>query len=145
MQGADRHIQGASAHVWGGSSVANRLEPSRPTAKTFCGEARCAGCLRTSSAWFTSNLLEPQHRSDTKVCSVFSPEGSVLRRYGFTEETRCAGCSYTRSGWFKRSEPPRIFSNHMMTELAGRVEVFHRSLGWFACTEPSLATSLQGK
>ena len=63
----------------------------------------------------------------------------------FTEETRCAGCSYTSSGWFKHIEPPRTFSNHMTTELAGRVEVFPRRLGRFYCTEPSLATSLQGK
>ena len=32
-----------------------------------------------------------------------------------------------------------------MTEIAGRVEFFHMSLGWFDCTEPSLTTSLQGK
>ena len=75
----------------------------------------------------------------------------MLRLYGtfstdiFTEETRCAGCSDTSSGWFKRIEPPRTVSNHRTTELAGRVEVFQRRLGWFDCTEASLATSLQGK
>ena len=99
----------------------------------------------------SSNLLEPQHCRDTKVCRDFSPEVSVIRLYGtfstyiFTEETRCAGCSYTSSGWFKRLEPPRTFSNHMTTEQAERVVVFPRRLGRFDCTEPSLATSLQGK
>ena len=99
----------------------------------------------------SANRLEPQLRSANKVCRVFSQEGRVIRLYGtvstyiFTEETLCAGCSYTRSGWFKRVEPPRTFSNHRTTELAGRVEVFLRSLGWFDCTEPSLATSLPGK
>ena len=39
-------------------------------------------------------------------------------------------------------ELPRTFSNHIMTEIAGRI---HMSLGWFDCTEPSLTTSLQGK
>ena len=47
--------------------------------------------------------------------------------------------------WFKRIEPPRTFSNHIITEIAGRVEFFHMSSGWFDCTEPSLTTSLQGK
>ena len=42
-------------------------------------------------------------------------------------------------------EPPRTFSNHIMTEIAGRVQFIHMSSGWFDCTEPSLTTSLQGK
>ena len=82
--------------------------------------------------------------------------------YFGTGETRFAGCFYTSSACTepssqkkrgvqgartqgRGSEPPRTFSNHMTTERAGRVAVFHRRLGWFACTEPSLATSLQGK
>ena len=41
------------------------------------------------------------------------------------------------------SSAPRTFSNHFRTELAGRVEGFHRSSGWFDCTEPSRTTSFQ--
>ena len=65
--------------------------------------------------------------------------------YIFTEETRCAGFSYTSSGWFKRREPPRTVLNHIMTEIAGRVEFFPLNSGWFDCTEPSLPTAVQGK
>ena len=139
--------------------------------RTFCndiftGEARCAGCLCTSSGWFkriepprtfsnhilaeierffhsnsgwfncaepslttsllgkqgvqgayalvragssASNLLEPHHCRDSKVCRVFSQEFGVVRlcrtfsNYSFTG---CAGCLCTSSGWF---EPPRTF------------------------------------
>ena len=39
----------------------------------------------------------------------------------------------------------RIFSNHIITEIARCVEFFHMSSGWFDCTEPSLSTSLQGQ
>ena len=50
----------------------------------------------------------------------------------------CAGCLCTSSGWFKRIEPPRTFSNHIITEIARQVEFFHMSSGWFDYTEPSL-------
>ena len=99
----------------------------------------------------SSNLLEPQHRRDNKVCRVFSHEFRVVRLFGtfsnyiFTEETRCAGCSYTSSGLFKRLDPPRTFSNHLIAEIARCVEVVHMSSGWFDCTKPTLPTSLQGK
>ena len=36
-------------------------------------------------------------------------------------------------------------SNHNITKLARCGEVCHLSSGWFDCTEPSLATALQGK
>ena len=75
--------------------------------------------------------------------------------YFVTGETRSAGCLCNRSGWFKHIEPDRTYSNYNITEIArcGEVchlssmcgEVCHMSSGWFACTEPSLATSLQGK
>ena len=52
--------------------------------------------------------------------------------YFVTGETRCAGCLST-------------FSNHSTTELSRCGEFCHMSSGWFACTEPSLATVLQGK
>ena len=52
--------------------------------------------------------------------------------------------SDVRTGWFKHIEPHRIFSNHIITEIAKCVEFCHMSLGWFDHTEPSLSTSLQG-
>ena len=39
----------------------------------------------------------------------------------------------------------RTSSNHNFTEIARCGEVCHMSSGWFACTEPSLSTALQGK
>ena len=99
----------------------------------------------------SSNLLEPHHRRDSKVCTVLSQEFGVVRLYRtfsnfiFTGETRCAGCSCTSSGWFKRIESPRTFSNHIIAEIARCVEFFHRSSEWFDCTEPSRTTSVQGK
>ena len=87
------------------------------------------GVQRTSS-----NFLEPQHRSDNKVCTVLPQEFGVVRlcrtfsNLSSTGEARCAGCFCTRSGWFTYIAPPRTFSNHRTTELAGRVEVFHRRL-----------------
>ena len=104
------------------------------------------GVVRTSS-----NLLEPHHRRDNKVCRVCSQEFRVVRLNGtfstyiFTEETRCAGFSYTSSGWFKRIEPPRTFSNHIIAEIARCEEFVHMRSGWFDCTKPSLTTSLQAK
>ena len=50
-----------------------------------------------------------------------------------------------RSGWFKHLEPPRPFSNHILTELARCGAFCRMRSGWFDCTEPSLATLLQGK
>ena len=98
-----------------------------------------------------SNLLEPHHRRDRKVCRVLLHEFGVVRLYRtfsiyiFTEETRFAGCLCTSSGWFKRIEPPRTFSNRIIAEIAGRVEFIHMSSWWFDCTEPSQSTFLQGK
>ena len=63
----------------------------------------------------------------------------------FTGQTRCAGCLCTCSGWFKHIEPRRIFSNHIITEIARCVEVCHMSSGWFDFTEPSLSTSFTGE
>ena len=95
-----------------------------------------------------SNLLEPHHCRDSKVCRVLSHEFGVVRtfsNYIFTGETRCAGCLCTSSGWFKRIEPPRTFSNHIIADIARCVEFFHMSSGWFDCAAPSLTSSLQGK
>ena len=98
----------------------------------------------------SSNLLEPHHRRDSKVCRVLSHEFGVVRLYQtfsnyiFIGETRCAGCLCTSSGWLKRIEPPRTFLNHIIAEIARCVEFFDMRSGWFDCTEPSLTTSLQG-
>ena len=98
-----------------------------------------------------SNLLEPHHCRDSKVCRVLSHQFGVVRLYRtfsnyiFTGETRCAGCLCTSSGWFKRIEPPRTFSNHIIAEIARCIQFFHMSSGWFDCTKPSLTSSLQGK
>ena len=80
----------------------------------FTGETRCVGCLCTSSGWFKriEPLLQPQHRRDSKVCSVLSHEFGVVRLYGtfsnyiFTGETRCAGCLCTSSGGSSASNLP---------------------------------------
>ena len=99
----------------------------------------------------SSNLLEPHHRRDSKVCRVLPYEFGVVRlcrtfsNLTFTGEARCAGCLCTSSGWFKYIEPPRTFSNHIIADIARCVEFFHMSSGWFDCTEPSLTSSLQGK
>ena len=72
----------------------------------------------------SSNLLEPHHRRDSKVCRVLSHECGVVRLYRtfsnfiFTGEARCAGCLGTRSGWFKCIEPPQTFSNHIIAVIA---------------------------
>ena len=97
----------------------------------------------------SSNLLEPHHYRDSKVCRVLSHEFGVVRLYRtfsiyiVTEIARCAGCLCTSSGWFKHIEPRRTFSNHIITETVRCVEFCHMSSGWFDCTEPSLSTSLQ--
>ena len=98
-----------------------------------------------------ANLHEPQHRSVSKVCRGLSHEFGVVRLYRtfsmylVTGETRSAGCLCNSSGWFKHREPQRTYSNHNFTELARCGEVCHMISGWFDCTEPSLATAVQGK
>ena len=99
----------------------------------------------------SSNLPEPHHYRDSKVCRVLSHEFGMVRLYRTfsiyiaTGETRSAGYLCTSSGWFKHIEPRRTFPNHIITEIAKCVEFCHMSLGWFDSTEPSLSTSLQGK
>ena len=99
----------------------------------------------------SSNLLEPRHCRDGKVCRVLSHELREVRRYRtfsyyiFTGEARCAGCLCTSSGWFKPVEPPRTFSNHISAEMARCDEFFHMNSGWFGSTKLSLTTSLYGK
>ena len=98
----------------------------------------------------SSNLLEPPHRRDCKVCRVFSQEFGIVRLYrtfsndSVTGKTRCAACFCTSSGWFKHIEPPRTLSNHSLTELARCGELCHMSSEWFDCTEPTGETRCAG-
>ena len=94
----------------------------------------------------SSNLLELYHRRDNKVCRVFSHGFRVVGLYGtfiVAEEIRCAGCSYTSWGRFKvlRTSSNLLEPHHQRDSKVWRV----MSSGWFDCTEPSLATLLQGK
>ena len=84
------------------------------TNNSFPGERSVQGASALVQAYRTSsNLLEPQHRRESKVCRVLSPEFGVVQLYRtvankhFTGEARCAGCLSTRSGWFTYGEPPR--------------------------------------
>ena len=91
-----------------------------------------------------SDLIEPHHCSDSKVCRVLSHELGVVRlfrnfsNYIFIGDPRCTWCLCTSSGWFTCIEPPRTFSNHIIAEIERFVEFFHMSSWWFDCTEPSL-------
>ena len=86
----------------------------------------------------SSNLPEPHHYRDSKVCRVLSHEFGVVRPY----RTVSVWCLCNSSVWFKHIEPRRTFPNQ---EIARCVEFCHMSSGWFDCTEPSLSTSLQGQ
>ena len=119
-------------------------------------EARCTGCLCTSSGWFKYVELPRTFSNHIicrggKVCRVLSHEFGVVRLYRtftnyiVTEEARCTGCLWTSSGWFKHVELPRTFSNHIFAEMTRCVEFFHMSSVWFGSTEHSLTTSLYGK
>ena len=93
----------------------------------------------------SSNLLEPHHYKDSKVCRVLSHEFEVVRQYRtfsiyiVREIARCAVCLCTSSGWFKHIEPHRTFPNHIITKIARCVRFCHMSSGWFDHTEPSLS------
>ena len=102
------------------------IEPPRTFSNHIITKiARYVEFCHTSSGWF--DCTEPSLSTS------------------FTGETRCAGCLCTFSGWFKHIEPRRIFSNHIITEIARCVEVCHMSSGWFDFTEPSLSTSFTGE
>ena len=117
-------------------------EPSQTT--SFQGKQVCWVLMH----WFgvvqvyrtSSNLLEPHHHRDSKVCRVLAHEFRLCRtfsNFNCTGEARCAGCFCTSSGWFKYIEPPRTLSNHIITERARCVEFCHMSAGWFDCAKPS--------
>ena len=119
------------------------------------GETRCAGCLCTCSGWFKH--IEPRQTFPNHIiteiakCVEFCHMSSGW--FDHTEPSlstslqgkQSAGCLCTSSGWLKHIEPHRIFSNHIITEIARCVEFCHMSSGGFDCTEPSLSTSLQGQ
>ena len=128
----------------------DRTEPSLSTSLQGKQGVQGAYALGVVQAHRTSsNLPEPHHYRDSKVCRVLSHEFGVFRLYRtfsiYIVETRCAGCLCTCSGWFKHIEPHRTFPNQIITEIARCVEFCHMSSGWFDRTEPSLSTSLQGK
>ena len=116
------------------------------------GKTRSAGCLCTSSGWFKH--IEPHRTFSNHIlerarcvefCHMSSGWFDRTEPSLSTGETKCAGCLCTSSRWFKHIEPPRTFSNHIITEIARCVEFCHMSSGRFDCTELSLSTSLQGK
>ena len=97
----------------------------------------------------SSNLHDPHHHRNSKVCRGLSHEFGVVRLYRtftmyiVTGETRSAVCLCNSSGWFKHIEPHRTYKNHIITAIARCEEVYHMRSGWFDCTEPSLCTLLQ--
>ena len=95
-----------------------------------------------SSGWF--DCTEPSLATSVQGKQGLQGASTRVRRVRNLLHRRKQGVQGARTQG-RGSEPPRTFSNHMTTERAGRVAVFHRRLGWFACTEPSLATSSQGK
>ena len=105
----------------------------------FTGEARCAGCLCTSSGWF--KYIEPPQTFSNHIIAEIARcvEYSHMSSGWFdctALEARCAGCLCTSSGWFKYIDLLKPFE----PEIARCVKLFHMSLGWFNCTEPSLTT-----
>ena len=119
------------------------IEPYRTFSNHIITEiARCVEFCHMSSGWFdltepslstslkgkqgvqgayglgssTSNLLEPHHYRDSKVCSVLSHEFGVVRPYRTFSvyivkgETGSAGCLWTSFWWFKHIEPSRTIS-----------------------------------
>ena len=117
------------------------------------GETRCAGCLGTSSGWF-------KHSEPPRTFS----------NHLIAEIARCVEFFHRSSGWFDCTEPSlttalqgkqgvqrafalvrggsstsNLLEPSQTTELARCGKLCHMSSEWFDCTEPSLATSLQGK
>ena len=107
---------------------------------SIAGETRCAGCFCTSSGWFKhiephrtySPLLPPHHMACASALLWTQRTSSNLLKITAWESLR-------------NIEPHRTYTNYTITEMARCVDVYHRSSGWFDCTEPSLCTLLQGK
>ena len=83
-----------------GKQEVQHSEPTRiPTISNFVAErARCEVCLHLSSGWFDCT----EHSLTTSLQGIQGVQGA-----------KC-----TSSGRFKHSEPPRTFSNYILTELA---------------------------
>ena len=113
-------------------------------------ETRCAGCLCTSSGWF-KHIEPPRTFSNhiiTEIARLVKFCHMSLGWFCCTEpslstslqgETRCAGCLCTSSGWFKHIEPPRTFSNHIITEISRCVT----RCAWCLCTGSSTSNLLK--
>ena len=132
---------GCLCNIWGWFK---HIEPHRTYTNHIITEiARCVAVYHRSSGWFDCTELS--------LCTLLHAKQGVQGAYAIVwvgsstsnifEPTRTT----TRSGWFKHSEPHRTYCNHNITEIARCGEVCPISSGWFACTEPSLSTSLQGK
>ena len=98
---------------------------------SFPGETSVQGAFALVwSGSSISNLLEPQPRRSSKLCSVLSRAVGVVRlcrtfsNLLFTGEARCAGCFCTSFGVVHVHRP---FSTHSIAALTRCVEVFHRS------------------
>ena len=105
-------------------------------------EARCAGCLCTSSGWF-QHVEPPRTFSNHIIAEMARCVEFFHISSGWFDSTE--RCLCTSSGWFKHVEPPRTFSNNIIAEMARCVEFFHMTSGWFDSTELSLTTYLDGK
>ena len=123
------------------------------------GETRSAGCLCNSSGWFKHS--EPHRTYSNHNITELARCGEVCHMssgwFDCTEPSLATAVqgkpgvqgayALVRGGSSTSNliEPNRTYSNHNITKLARCGEVCHRSSGWFDCTEPSLATALQGK
>ena len=95
----------------------------------------------------SSNLLEPHHNRDSKVCRVFSHQFGVVRLhrtfsiYIVTGATRCAGCcALVRGG----SSTSNLLEPHHYRD-SKVCRVFSHEFGVVRLHRTSLSTSLQGK
>ena len=88
---------------------------------------RCVEVFHKRSGW----CFETQQRRASKV---------LLPLYRGSKVS-CV----TRSRWFKHIEPPRTSSNLLEPQHSRDSKVLSQEWEWFNCTEPSLATALQGK
>ena len=86
-------------------------------------------------------MTHKQGKQGCRWFKVHRTSSNLLEPHIYTGETRCRVLMHL----FRVVQEHRTSSNHIMTEIAGRVEFIHMSSGWFDCTEPSLTTSLQGK
>ena len=116
------------------------------------GDTRCAGCNmnrfgEVPAQRTTSNLHYVHPHRERKV-SRFQIHGFGVVRldrtfsdYLFTGDGSALCTSSMR---FKHIEPPRTFSNYLLTERGRYRDFFYMSSALFDLTEPSLTAALQG-